>query len=69
MVRELHTAEDFEDIARWLAGSEPYFLQGFKDSGDNISGGYSAYSRQEMEAFRTILLPFIHFTEIRGMDL
>ncbi len=69
VVRELHTAEDFEDIARWLAGSESYFLQGFKDSGDNISGGYSAYSRQEMEAFRTILLPFIPLTEIRGMDL
>lgn len=69
VVRELHSSEDFSDIARWLAGGEPYFLQGFKNSGDNISGGYSAYSRQEMEAFRTILRPFIPRTEIRGMDL
>ena len=69
VVKELHSAEDFQDIAVWLRGEEPYFLQGFKDSGDNISDGYSACSPQEMEAFRTILTPFIPRTEIRGMDL
>ena len=69
VVRELHSPEDFQDIAAWLGGDEPYFLQGFKDSGDNISTGYTACSREEMEDFRRILSPFIPRTEIRGMDL
>ena len=67
-VRELHTAEDFDDIARWLQGDEKYFLQAFKDSGDVLSGNFSAFSRQEMEAFRERVLPCLPAAEIRGMD-
>ena len=69
VVRELHTKEDFLDIAQWLRGEEKYFLQGFKDSGDNISAGFSAYSPEEMEQLRALVLPAIPHTEIRGMEL
>ena len=69
VVRELHTREDFQDIARWLPGEDKYFLQGFKDSGGNIASGFSALSGEEMEAMRAVVLPAIPHTEIRGMDL
>lgn len=59
VVRGLHSAEDFADIAAWLPGNEKYFLQAFKDSGDVISGGCAAFTREEMESFRAILLPAI----------
>ena len=68
VVRGLHSAEDFADIAAWLLGNEKYFLQAFKDSGDVISGGCAAFTREEMESFRAILLPAIPNAEIRGMD-
>lgn len=63
----LHSAEDFADIAAWR-GNEKYFLQAFKDSGDVISGGCAAFTREEMESFRAILLPAIPNAAIRGMD-
>ena len=68
VVKELHTMEDFRDIASWLAGEEKYFLQAFKDSGDILAGDYSAYPREKMEEFRAAVLPFLPNTEIRGMD-
>ena len=68
VVKELHSDADFRDIARWLRGEEKYFLQAFKDSGDILSGGYTACTRPEMEAFRAQVLPSIPHTEVRGMD-
>ena len=68
VVRGIHTEEDFSDIAAWLAGDEKYFLQGFKDSGDLISSGCSAFTLEETEKFREIVLPKIPNTEIRGME-
>ena len=59
VVKELHTAEDFRDIAAWLAGEEKYFLQAFKDSGDILAGDFTACTRAEMEAFRAAVLPLI----------
>ena len=68
VVRELHTMEDFDDIAAWLAGGEKYFLQAFKDSGDLLTPGHSACTKEEMEAFRARLLPAIPRTALRGID-
>lgn len=68
VVDELHTPADFERIGRWLAGDEKYFLQGFRDSGDLICPGLHGCSREKMDSFRSLLLPFIPRTEIRGMD-
>ncbi len=54
---------------RGCRGNEKYFLQAFKkDSGDVISGGCAAFTREEMKSFRAILLPAIPKAEIRGMD-
>ena len=68
VVRELHTAADMEAIGQWLKGAKRLYLQAFKDSGDLIGGGFSACSPEEMKRFRTLLLPAIPDTFLRGVD-
>ena len=68
MVRELHRAEDFLSIGRWLQGAEAYFLQSYQESEGVISPVFSAYSKEELEAFQSLLLPFIPNTRLRGVD-
>ncbi len=48
VVKELHTEEDIKEIARLLKGNIPFFLQQFKDSGNLIKEGLSAYTKEEM---------------------
>jgi len=67
VVKPLHDADSFRAIAAWLAGAKRYFLQGFVDSGDLIGEGCSAFSRDEMEAFRQLCLPSIPAAALRGV--
>ncbi len=67
-VRELHSAEDFTDIAQWIGGCERYFIQGFVDSGHVLKEGFSAFSRAELEEFLTIARQTIPAAQIRGVD-
>lgn len=67
VVRELHELSDFEDIGKWIAGANKYFLQLFKDSGDTLEGGFSAYSEDDMKAALEIVKKYIPAAEIRGM--
>ena len=66
VVRELHTEEDFENIGKWLRGSERFFLQGFVDSGDLISEGLHGYDKSEMQYLLNVLKAYIPNAEIRG---
>lgn len=66
VVKELHTAKDVESIGRWLSGNEKFYLQTFKDSGDLISSGMSAYSDREMDELTRILKKHIPGAEWRG---
>ena len=68
VVRELHTKETFETIADWIGGCQAYYLQNYKDSDAVICAGYHGYEREELEAFRNILLKKISKVEIRGID-
>lgn len=56
-VKGLHSAEDFEDIADWLSGSKAYYLQSFRDCPEVLQQEhpFSAFSREELEAFLTIV--------------
>ncbi len=67
VVRELHTKEDFEEIALWIAGAKQYFLQNFVDSGALIQDGYHACSEAEMRGFCNILRPSVPSVAIRGL--
>ncbi len=66
VVRGIHTAEDIENIAKWLAGGEKYFLQSFEDSGDILGDGYSAYFEAEMKQILNRVREFIPLAQIRN---
>lgn len=68
VVRELHTAEDFVAIGAWIAGAKAYYLQGYQDSAQVISPGFTAYSLSELQAFRKLLETRIPHVEIRGVE-
>ncbi len=63
---ELHTAEDIEDLAKWIGGEQKYYLQNFVDSGDTIKGGLSPVSAENLEKMREKAAKHIKNTFIRG---
>lgn len=65
LVRELHSESDMISIGKWLSGNEKYFLQTYRDEGDLLVGGFSAYTRAETEQLLAILREFIPAAEIR----
>ncbi|MCL2512523.1 MAG: anaerobic ribonucleoside-triphosphate reductase activating protein [Oscillospiraceae bacterium] len=73
VVKEFHAAEDFHSIGKRFAGAngitnnnvQKYFLQTFKDSGDTIKKGLSAYGKEEMAGFRDILSLYIPNVSLR----
>ena len=67
VVKELHSAKELEDIGRWLAGEQRYFLQSFIDSGDVIGEGYSAYSPEQMRELLAIVRQWVPSAELRGI--
>jgi pyruvate formate lyase activating enzyme len=67
VVKELHRREDIEAMGRWMAGADPFFLQCFKDSGDIIKPGLSAYSGEEMRALCDVFKAFAPAAELRGV--
>ena len=68
VVRELHKEEDFVAIGAWIAGAKVYYLQGYQDSAQVISPGFTAYSLSELKAFRKILEAWLPHVEIRGVE-
>ncbi|MGN8888571.1 anaerobic ribonucleoside-triphosphate reductase activating protein [Blautia sp. HCP28S3_G10] len=68
VVHELHSRQDFEAIGQWLKGAKAYYLQAYKDSEEVMQPGFSSYSQEELEEFRSILLRTIPLVEIRGID-
>lgn len=68
VVRQLHSREDFVSIGNWIGGCDAYYLQAYKESPEILAGSFSAYSLEEMEAFRKVLLPTIPHTSIRGLE-
>ena len=67
VVKELHTAEDIESISREISGAKRYFLQGFIDSGELISDGYSAHSEEDMKNMLDIALKYVPNAQLRGV--
>lgn len=68
VVRELHTAEDFHSISRWLAGCSAYYLQAYKNSPEVIRPGYTSYSKKDLDYFCMILSRTISAVYTRGID-
>ena len=67
VVKQLHTAEDIEDMGVWLSGDHKHYLQGFIDSGDRIGKGLSGYDKNQMLDLVNVLKAYIHRAELRGV--
>ena len=65
-MKHLHTEEAFEKIGQWLAGTEKYYLQKFKDSGDLINGHMQGYEDEAMEKFLEIVQKYVPEARLRG---
>jgi pyruvate formate lyase activating enzyme len=68
VVQEFHSAQDILAIGQWLNGSMQYYLQMFLDSGDILSPGLHAPSRETMLEYKKSLQPYFNTVGIRGMD-
>jgi len=68
VVKELHTAADFEKIGPWIAGAGQYFLQNFTDSGNVLEEGYSGCTKAELLEFAEIVKPYVGEVRLRGID-
>ena len=66
VIGDLHTEEDFHKMADWLAGAEKFFLQGFVDSGDVISGDIHGYDKSGMNNLLNVMKLKIPSAKIRG---
>ena len=65
--KPLHTEKEMEEIGRWLKGAKRYFLQPFVDSGNLVSGGVQAHTRDELTRLQQAVLPYILSTQLRGI--
>ncbi len=55
VVKELHTESDFEEIGKWLAGEEQYYLQTFSAEHGALNEGLHACDEEKMLRFLNIL--------------
>ena len=68
-VKGLHTVEEFDDIARWLEGSEAYFIQSYKADGDILQGdGLGSFTTDELRRMRELASKYISHVELRGVE-
>ena len=67
VVRELHNAESIKELCSWISGARKYYLQSFKDSGDLIENGLSAYSEEEMRSLLAVAKEILPVAELRGV--
>lgn len=67
VVSPYHDFSDFYEIGNWIKGAKSYYLQGFIDSGDLLSDGMKAWTKEDMEAAALILRGFVPNVKIRGI--
>ena len=67
VVKELHSVDDIENIAKRIKGAKRYFLQSFKDSGDLICPDYSAHSEETLREMVGVASSFVDLCELRGV--
>ena len=67
VVKHYHSPGSFEEIGKWLVGTEKYFLQNFVDSGDLIGKNTRGCSEEEMREFLAIVQKYIPTAKLRGM--
>ena len=68
VVAQLHTPDDMESIARWIAGVKHYYLQNFADSGDILQRDtlFSPVPKDTLNEMLKRITPFVPGAVIRG---
>ena len=66
-VRQLHDAASFQAIGRWLQGARRYYIQNFVDRDTVLRAGLSGFEKAELEAFTSLVRPFVERVEVRGV--
>ena len=67
LCKPFHDVKALEAMGKWLSGTEHYYLQNFVDSGALVGEGVSGFTKEEMEALRSAVLPYIPNTRLRGI--
>ena len=67
VVRQYHTADDFEKIGKWIRGAQGYYLQNFQNSGALIDQNVSGCTPSEMRQFLEIVRKYVPQAELRGI--
>ena len=68
IVEEYHNLEDMSDIADWIAGNHPYYLQQFVNRDSVICPNLHSKTKEEMENFKKLLYSKIPNTKLRGIE-
>ena len=68
VVSQLHTPDDMESIARWIAGVKNYYLQNFSDSGDILQkdSGFTPVAKDTLNVMLERVKPYVPGVVIRG---
>ena len=66
-VRQLHDAASFQAIGRWLQGARRYYIQNFVDRDTVLRAGLSGFEKAELEAFASLVRPFVERVEVLGV--
>ena len=67
-VKGIHETGDFEEIAHWLPNECMYFLQSFKENDSVFDKSCSSFSKEQLLAFRDIIISHIPTVALRGID-
>lgn len=67
IVRELHTAQEMQEIGSWIQGATDYYLQQYVDSERVLKPGFHSYNKCEMQMLAEVLKPFVPNTHVRGV--
>lgn len=68
VVKELHSKNDFQEIALMLSSKSPYFIQSFKDSGNILIPGLSSYNIETLNNYLSMVKEKIPNAALRGID-
>ena len=66
LVRELHAIEDFHDVGEWLQGDSKYYLQTYRNEGDLLVGGFTAFTPDETKKILEIVKNYLPNAQIRS---
>ena len=67
VVKPLHTVQSMQALGQWLSGAEAYFIQNFRDTGDLVGQGLSAFSQEELKQLQKAVLPYLPNAQARGI--